>query len=314
MGKRERNGRNPLSRRQALAASLAGASAFASLPGATLDIKAADLETLPINLDNPNERARIRATMIGSTRGGDVIYRLTRGHVWGYDAVNNDFTPFYSLLGCNVTIWDASKAPTFRYRMYESQLYCEFDTDKVIDEWANPFTGKTVRVHHYTTGPIEGKVAPAGSETDELATIKPQDMEWVVFGDMLYIPIFSDALFPTPFTKEEWPEEYAGDKIRWHSFITLAASIAELSNPDNYSVRAVSQYQENVTFGPWQQMAGHPGFSISRGFGEKLLSEDEIPPRHRAIVESRVPEIFDREQWGEPRDGGVRDYIKKKRG
>jgi len=123
------------------------------------------------------------------------------------------------------------------------------------------------------------------------------------------MPVQSEFSFPNPVSPEKWPKESSGKTTTWQSFILFMASLADIENADLDAVRALNHYQENVTWSPWLEMAGRPGFSLSRGFGMKFLSMDEIPLEPLTLLQETLPEMFDLDSWTGVRNN-YRDFMK----
>lgn len=293
-------------RRTFLGAGAGLATGLAGLPALEIGKSASARE--PLDLSDPVSKMRATIKMRGTLEGGKTMHRVSRGWVYGYNADEDAFARFYSMINYNVTQWRQVDETTHTYRMYECALYTPFDEWDTLDTFKNPFTGDTVEPMTYLIGPIDVTVTPEGSDTGPEATIKPVSMDWTIMGDTVWVPVQSEFSFPNPISPEEWPKESSGPTVTWHSFISFQASLPDIENADLKAIRALNHYQENVTWAPWLEMAGRPGFSLSRGFGMKFLSMDEIPPEPMALLQARVPEMFDLDNWQGVRNN-YRDFM-----
>lgn len=262
----------------------------------------------PLDLNDPLSKMRAKVKMIGTLKDKITSHRVSRGWVYGYNPDEDSFTPFYSMINYNVTKWRRISDTEHAYTLYECALYTPFDEWGDLKTFKNPFTGDVIEPMNYVIGPIEVSVTPEGSNTGPEATIKPLNMDWTVMGGSVWMPVQSEVSFPNPISPEEWPRESSGPTTTWQSFILFMAALADLENADLQAVRALNHYQENVTWAPWLEMAGRPGFSLSRGFGMKLLSIDEIPPEPMALLQEHMPEMFDLDNWQGVRNN-YRDFI-----
>ena len=233
------------------------------------------------------------------------MHRVSRGHVWAYVHEGN-LDPLFSMINYNVTRWRQAEEHLYLATMNEVALFTRFDSDEVITHWDNPYTGETVEVQQYLTGPIEIENGLEGTVTDETATLKPQNMEWWAVGGKLFIPSRSRFRFPNPLRPEVWPKASVGPTFHWDSFIFLMAEIADIENPDLTMAPAISHYQETLNWNPWMLMGQRPGRQLSRGYGCKLRNLDEMPANLRARLEEHAPEMFDVENWT-----GVKDDMKE---
>jgi hypothetical protein len=293
-------------RRSILGASAGLATGLTGLPALEIGTPASAQE--PLDLNDPVAKMRASIKMRGTLEDGMTMHRVSRGWVYGYDAGSDTFAPFYSMINYNVTKWEQLDETTHTYRMYECALYTKFDEWEKLETFENQFTGDTVEPMTYLIGPIDVTVTPEGSDTGPEATIKPVSMDWTVMGGTVWVPVQSEFSFPNPISPEKWPKESSGPTVKWHSFILFQASQIDLENADLKSVRALNHYQENVTWAPWLEMAGRPGFSLSRGFGMKFLSMEEIPPEPLGLLVEHVPEMFDLNSWTGVRNN-YRDFM-----
>jgi len=296
-----------VSRRSALAGGLGMAAGLGTLP--PLEIGGPVLAREPLDLDDPIAKMRAKVKMIGTLEDGVASHRVSRGYVYGYNPDDDSFTRFYSMINYNVTQWTRVNDVTHRYKMHECALYTPFDEWDVLTTFQNPFTGETVDPMSYVIGPLEVEVTPEGSDTGPEATIKPIHMDWQVMDGTVWMPIQSEFSFANPISPEKWPKESSGPEVKWNSFILFSAALNDIENADLMKVRALNHYQENVTWAPWLEMQGRPGFSLSRGFGMKFLNMAEIPSEPLTLLQANVPEMFDLDSWQGTRNN-YRDFMK----
>ena len=299
-----------LDRRSVLSAGLAtGAgrvTGLGNLPNLEVGAPASAQE--PLDLSDPVSKMRASVKMRGTLEDGATMHRVSRGWVYGYDPDEDEIVRFYSMINYNVTQWSQEDDTTFKYRMYETAVYTPFDEWDTLETFKNPFTGDVVEPMTYLIGPIDVTVTPEGSDTGPEATIKPVFMDWTVMGGTVWVPVHSHFSFPNPISPEQWPKESSGPTVTWHSFITFQAALNDLENADLPAVRALNHYQENVTWAPWLEMAGRPGYTLSRGWGMKFLGIEEIPPEPMALLRLKAPEMFDLDNWGGVRNN-YRDFM-----
>ncbi len=238
------------------------------------------------------------------------MHRVSRGHVWAYFNEGN-LDPLFSMINYNVTRWRQVDEHNYEATMNEVALFTRFDTDEVITQWDNPYTGETVEIQQYVVGPIYIQNGLEGTVTDENATMLPKNMEWWTVGGKLFIPTRSTFAFPNPLQPEVWPKASVGPTFHWDSFMFFAADIADLENPDLTMAPAISHYQETLNWNPWMLMGQRPGRQLSRGYGCKLRSLDEMPANLRARLDEHSPEIFDLENWTQVKNDMV-EFMKNR--
>lgn len=288
----------PLDRRNALGAGVAaGLGIGLSVMGASMAQAATSL-----NLDDPGVRFRSRMKTTGSL-GEETVHRVSTGHVWMYNPDGHRFTPFCSLENYNVVEYSHGENGVIHSRGYETAIYMKFGTDEVMEEWTNPITGETVKVHHYAIGPMMGTRDPdtvdadAGAENEERVII-PQALNWQLVGDTVYMPTDSDVAYRNPLQPDAWPRASAGETFGWNSFIMFAVKLRDLEDDTVEQALAHNWYQENIRWQPWMLMGQTPGRLVARGYGKKLRWED-VPADRIKRMEQYVPGVLDRDNWTE---------------
>lgn len=294
-----------ISRRRLLASS-AGLAALPYIANSPEALAAAK----QLRLDDPAERARVRAKISGSTVAEDThsYYRL---HVYAHQS-GKPAVPLFSMMNYSVARWEPTADGKFAGKNYEVGVYTNFDSDEPITEWLNPITGETREVWQFIGGPIKVMIGPDGVETGAGATVKPESMAIELIGDEIFIPSQSSFSFPNMFKPDKWPKESAGETYFWDSFFTFSARISDALNPDISSVAAQAQFQNLVSWHPWLGMGQLPGRTFGRAFGGKVSGPEGLPPKVLAAVEKYAPAILDIDTWGDFRNDFL-DYMKARK-
>ena len=255
-----------------------------------------------LDFNDPAVRFQSRIKTRG-TLAEETVHRLSTGHVWLYNPDDHSFTPFCTLENYNVSEWTHDDNGILRTRMFETAVYMKFGTDEVMEEWTNPFTDETVKVHHYAIGPMTSTHDPragdadAGAENAERVIIA-KDLNWQLVGDTVYMPADSSVDYPNPLQPDAWPRASAGETFGWDSFIMFGTKLKDLENPNVTQAMSHSWYQENIRWQPWMLMGQRPGRLVARGYGKKMRWKD-IPIERIKRMEKYVPEVLDRGNWGE---------------
>ena len=261
-----------------------------------------------LDLEDPVARARVRARMQGSTKPA-TLHGLAQLHIYGY-LNDGNVQPFMTMYNYTVTKWKPVSETQFEMQHYESGIYTEFGTDKVIyDVWKNPVTGEEREIWPFIGGPIPGLLGPDGMETGEGATVKPMSLGIHVFGDHVHIPSRSSFRFPNPLTPEEWPKESAGPMYYWDSFATRSARLEDVLNEDLDNVPSVQHFQNLVSWHPWLGLGGYDGRTYGQAYGNKLSGGFEALPEFlQTAVRKQAPEMLDTDNWTEFRNDFA-DYM-----
>lgn len=257
---------------------------------------AAAQAAMPLNLDDPLERARIRAKIMGST-AEKAVHTFMRIHFYAYPHEGN-LIPLYTMNNLNIRVWSPQPDGSFNAKVYECGTLSKFDTEEPLEYWDNPFTGEKVKAHHFRTGPLSLTVVNDGSiATGAAATLKPEPLNFQVVDDSVFMLQASAFSYPNRFQPDEWPDESSGPTTFWDSQYIYFAKIKDVVDPDVTQAPAYVQLQNLVSWSPWLRMGQRPGRTWGRGFGQKIESVDAMPAFARADIERRHPEIFDLDSW-----------------
>jgi hypothetical protein len=287
-------------------------AARADSPGAAASTKSAARwrTRLERELEDPRERARIRAKVTGSTIE-ETVYTFERLHLYLL-TLDGNLSPMFSMANLNATRWRPLPNGNFSGTVYEVGVYSKFDTDQLIETWRNPVTGEDREVWEFVGGPLSVEVGPDGSVTGPEATVKPVSMRMEAIGEYLLVPSQSAFSFPNPLDAKVWKKEWTGPKFFWDSHFVLAAPVREVANPALARVNAFSQFQNVVTTHPWLGFGEYPARTYGKAFGAKLASLDDLSPVVRANLEKKTPAIFDLDAWKQPRIDFL-DYVKSRK-
>ena len=280
-----------ISRRNSIIAGLGIASALADSP-------AQAAQTL--KLDDPKERAKVRAKIIASAADEAVpaFYRL---HIYAYMHEKN-LVPLYTMNNVAIKVCKPMANGNTMITNYEAGVYCKFDTHEVLEKWQNPITGQTLEPWHFIGRPLTVEVGPDEVTTGPGATLKPKPMAIETVGETVILPTMSGFSYPNPFSPTEFPDDSSGPTMYWDSHYVYFAPLKEVADPNVLRASASIQFQNLVSFQPWAGMGTRPGRSWGRAMGAKLKSLDDIPAAARKGLEQKTPMLFDLANWPKDRD------------
>jgi hypothetical protein len=299
-------------RRDAIAAGL-GLSAFGATQSAAGSRKS-QFVSKPLRLDDPAERARIRAKIVASAAAETVpaFYRL---HIYAYLHQGN-LIPLYTMNNVAVKVCKPMANGNTLIVNYEAGVYCKFDTHDVLETWRNPVTDEVLEPWHFIGRPLSVEIGPDEVITGPGATLKPKPMAIETVGDTVIMPTMSGFAYPNPFSPAEFPEDSSGPTMFWDSHYVYFAPLAEVADPAVLRASASIQFQNLVSFQPWAGMGTRPGRSWGRAFGRKLQTLEQIPAAARPGLEKKTPMLFDLANWPKDRDDSAefKKVLRQKRG
>ncbi|MCU0759906.1 MAG: DUF1838 domain-containing protein [Steroidobacteraceae bacterium] len=271
-------------------------------------------EALRRRLEDPRERARIRAKVVASAAAEAVpaFYRL---HVFAYMHQGN-LLPLYTMNNVAIKVCRPMANGNTMITNYEAGVYCRFDTHEVLETWRNPVTGEVLEPWHFIGRPLSVELGPDEVITGPGATLKPRPMAIEAVGDTVLLPTMSGFSYPNPFPPAEFPEDSSGPTMYWDSHYTYFSPLQAVLDPAVLRAPATIQFQNLVSFQPWVGMGTRPGRTWGRALGAKLGSLDEIPAAARAGLERHTPMLFDLANWPTERDetAEYRKVLRRKRG
>jgi hypothetical protein len=176
-----------------------------------------------------------------------------------------------------------------------SIYYTELETEKYIETFKNPFTGKTVtfpyalptapkpavRVTHFTkTGPAEEPVNATGVKV----AVRNNRLgpAWVVGYQVILCGDSSMRLEPTE------PGKRMSQVNDW---LTYTSRVAEVMDPNSKNVQSNQAFNDLNTIPVWFGMEDRAGNWIGRGFGKKVFKFDDLPPIWRNLFTAKNPGI-----------------------
>lgn len=176
-----------------------------------------------------------------------------------------------------------------------SIFYTDLETEKFIETFKNPFTGKTVtfpyalptapktavRVTHFTkTGPAEEPVTAPGMKV--VARNNKLGPAWVVGYQLILRADSSMRLEPTE------PGKRMSQVNDW---LTYTARVGEVMDPNNKNVQCVQAFNDLNTVPTWFGMEERAGNWIGRGFGKKVFRFEDIPNPWRELFTAKNPDM-----------------------
>lgn len=257
-------------------------------------------------LADPVARTRLIAKVFGSTEEME-RHAFLKFHVFGFTGEGN-LVPFFTMNNYIIQKWSPGEDDSFGVEHYEVAYYSEFDTDKAISQWTNPFTDEVIELPHFVLGPVPRFYSPGMSK--DPASFAPDPLNITMIGDRVYIPTLTRFQFPGTMTTEEWGRYGGGSQSFWDSMLVYSADIEDVLDETKSHVPAEIHMQNLVSWAPYLKMGDAPGRTMVRAYGQHISGYDALPQTVRANLEEYTPEIFDLASWQAPRIDGV-EYMQK---
>ncbi|MEQ8509726.1 MAG: DUF1838 family protein [Rhodospirillaceae bacterium] len=186
---------------------------------------------------------------------------------------------------------DVGEDGTYENTAISMVAYTDTVTGEVLETFDNPWTGETVDISLFPAAPStrtitkEGIKAPLiereGTIVDYASPIGPSYIQgnkvWV-YGDDMTTLRSDDEERQLVFGVNDWS--------------TFTGHYKDVADPSNGNPLSDWYFNDILTWSPWLKMPGHPGNMISRGFGAKVRSFDEMPTDIVALVKRMHPKVY----------------------
>ncbi|NCT82005.1 MAG: DUF1838 domain-containing protein [Comamonadaceae bacterium] len=172
----------------------------------------------------------------------------------------------------------------------EVSFYVDLKTGQIIDSWANPFNGKTVKVVQVANDPVSNKfpVVEPGKPNMFAAFSK-----FEVRGDVAWMRWDVPLKYPNELKPADYPEESHGDTYiaseHFHFFVNTAEAQADkpTSTATHYSWFRTGPWL------PWMKMGQAAGVLLYSGNGRKYDSFEALPEQLREYTRKHYPKFMD---------------------
>ncbi|MDX2222060.1 MAG: DUF1838 family protein [Rhodospirillaceae bacterium] len=205
-----------------------------------------------------------------------------------YAQVGGRLEPMCGLLNCTMIRYRRISPDSFDLRLYEVSFYTDLATGQYAPTLKMPFTGKTVEVPLYRTGPGRHVVKTANSEvmswsktnTGNEAVARMIAPDGQIFYDVeLSQPtIQADHVWlTTEATTRLEPTDPADKPWFYKELITNHGALKELRDPNVTHVDSTASYTLMMGWRPWMQMDGVDGHTVDHAIGGRVWRLDDLP-------------------------------------
>jgi hypothetical protein len=175
----------------------------------------------------------------------------------------------------------------WRFYHREVMYYLDPESGEIIEDWVNPYTGRSVEVMHILNDPVHRFYSLSGG---------PFAAPWpyTVMGDDLVFRIsvfaFRDSVMP----RAEYPLHSANDKYQASELWMMNGRISEVMNPDITSASCVTAWTRVGQWLPFMEMGNRPGVMVYHSDAYKLLNGvDDLPRDILKYTEKNHPKYLE---------------------
>ena len=261
-----------------------GLIAAAGLTAAGAAVPAQTAAAARLDLSDPKARLKAFIRLRGSLDQSLVVGCISGSY---YGVVGAEVRPLYGVTATTFARYRELADGRFECFTYEVAYFTDNETGKVMDRWANPYTGQTVDVAHTFTKParvvigddLAIKVEPPIPGLRVRHTTRPP----LVIGPDLW---WTEEVF----TEAQIPGMAA--PLRYSEVVTLQTSVAELSATKTPRVTCRNAYSSVVNWRPWLKMGDAPGHLMGNGSGAWGVRMVDLPANWLEATKARHPEVL----------------------
>jgi len=207
-----------------------------------------------------------------------------------YGVIDGKSTPFCGFQIGLFNMHSKIADDVYRVTQFELTYYTDLETGELLREFENPFTGKTNRPLHVRMGPlirtqtIDG-LLPDEGERAAVKELNTQVGPVTVHNGDVWIPTGVSAMIQFPFPN--------APVLPLNQYQTFQGRLEHLEDPEIVSAPAQLQFQNVIFWEPWLQMNDHPGHSMGRAWGRKLMSVEDLPESYLAMAREINPDMIE---------------------
>jgi len=251
----------------------------ALLAGLALGLTAAPSTAL--DLAKPDEAYRAMLRIVGDLDGKPVFKD------WDVTILaalpNEKPKPILRMQGYNAGRLITRPDGSYEWVTREVSYYQDLATGQIIEQWANPFNGRTVCVVQVANDPVSNLFpAPSKERANPFASFK-------VAGDVASLRWDIPLSYPNALQPAEYPEESTGPTYLASEHFTFFASTADVTSDAQRSTPTHYSWFRTGPWLPWMKMGQAPGYLIYSGQGRKYGSFEELPAQVRDYTLKHFP-------------------------
>jgi hypothetical protein len=174
--------------------------------------------------------------------------------------------------------------------MTELGYYLDYKTRRPLDEWTNPYNGKTVKIRHYRVKQAQTVTVDkvSGGEEGRVAVEHDGYMAapLVHSGRVWLTEVHTTEVYLTDETK---PDKRGRKVNGGGSNATFSAALSDVLDRSQDAPAAQLFFSNMVGFMYWMEMGDSPGMMTWRALGNKLSGPDLLDASMRARIERDHP-------------------------
>ena len=238
-----------------------------------------------------------RKMTCGTLEDGRVRFGIFDGRAYSRVQGEKD-RHLFNVMGVNTrqcgTVSDADRGKGYRSVSREVMIYLDPETNQILDEWLNPWTGETVEVVHVANDPVNMR-APRFLTGDDGEAIS---VSMKRYGDLMVsaseIPLFYDNPLGGDY------QQYVGGIYHAMEIFDSHYYAQELLEEPSLS-RSFVSWVRVAQWLPWMEMGSRPGLMVFNATGHSVFDVEAIPEPLNSVLRDRYPSYFQPPPTDDPR-------------
>ena len=183
-----------------------------------------------------------------------------------------------------VEVDDPERGRGWRMVSREVMLMLDPETGEVVNEWENPYTGKTVTVMQIHNDPVNGQpnfAVGSNGKPFRLSTLREA-------GPYVFIPFEVPLFYPNPLAGSY--QQYVGNMYHAMEIFDFAALKSDLYDSSTPTAYPMISWVRLSPWAPWMEMGGRPGQMVFNAMGRKLPGGfEELPDVLKNEIRANYP-------------------------
>ncbi len=236
---------------------------------------------------NPEDAVEIsKRLQCGVSADEPAVYHWS-GNIYGRSPGQADILLFkgegMNIRRC-VEVTDPERGTGWRLISREIMLMLDPETGEVVNEWENPYTGKTVQVMQIHNDPVNGRPNfpyAADGTPFRLSTMR-------VAGPYVFMPFEVPLFYTNPLAGDY--QQYVGGTYHAMEIFDFAALKDELFDASLPTAYPMISWVRISGWAPWMEMGDRPGQMVFNAMGRKLPGGfEELPDVLKDEIRENYP-------------------------
>lgn len=184
---------------------------------------------------------------------------------------------------CVAVAADPARGAGFRMVSRELMFYLDPETGQIVDQWTNPWTGKSNDIFHVANDPVNQRpVYERGRDG------KPYALDVRVENGRVFWNVEVPLFYSNPLGGDY--QRYVGNQYHAMEIFDFVTDERELRSPRSTQANAAVAWVRISDWLPFMEMGDRAGGLVFNATGQKVPSFDALPQLIRDRVAARYPQ------------------------